>query len=156
IRTYLFANAVEIETSPNGQVVTGLQIATLRGNQFRLTARMTVLAVGGIEVPRLLLLSNRVLNCGLGNEHDLVGRFYNDHPRMTAGVLELADAPRYRPLYSMHAVRHGERSTTVEGFLATGDRSSAQERILRCAFHLPARWRSFPTFNSRGVDSVRQ
>jgi hypothetical protein len=103
-----------------------------------------------------LLLSNRALNCGLGNEHDLVGRFYADHPRMTAGVLTLFDAPRYRPLYTMHTARRAGRSITVEGFLAIGDELSAQERLLRCGFHLPARWRSFPAFNSRAVNGLRQ
>ncbi|MFC6671847.1 GMC oxidoreductase [Marinobacterium aestuariivivens] len=43
-------------------------------------ARYFVLACGGIENARILLLSNRVARAGLGNQYDRVGRFFMDHP----------------------------------------------------------------------------
>jgi choline dehydrogenase-like flavoprotein len=46
-------------------------------------ARIVVLATGGLENARLLLLSNRVQKAGLGNGNDLVGRYFMDHPWLT-------------------------------------------------------------------------
>jgi choline dehydrogenase-like flavoprotein len=51
------------------------------GRRFRVTAAAFVIACGGIENPRLLLLSRRHRSAGLGNDHDQVGRYYMNHPR---------------------------------------------------------------------------
>lgn len=51
------------------------------GNTFTVRARAVVLAAGGLENPRLLLASTERRESGLGNDHDVVGRYYMDHPR---------------------------------------------------------------------------
>ena len=55
----------------------------------RLTARATIviLATGALETARLLLASDRQVAGGIGNDHDLVGRFYTDHPKHHRGLL---------------------------------------------------------------------
>lgn len=58
-----------------------------------------VLACGGIENARLLLLSSRVQSTGLGNGNDFVGRYFMDHPRFRWARVRLADQRRYRRLY---------------------------------------------------------
>ncbi len=45
-----------------------------------------VIAMGGIENARFLLNANRQRAKGLGNEHDLVGRFFMEHPHYDCGV----------------------------------------------------------------------
>ena len=40
----------------------------------------------GHENARLLLLSNSVQKTGLGNENDLVGRFFMEHPHVYSGI----------------------------------------------------------------------
>ena len=47
---------------------------------MRLRARAYVLACGGIENARLLLVSRAAQPTGLGNGHDLVGRYFMEHP----------------------------------------------------------------------------
>ena len=42
-------------------------------------ADTVVLAAGGVENARLLLVSDDVRSNGLGNDHDLVGRFFMEH-----------------------------------------------------------------------------
>ncbi len=86
ITTYLHANVLEIATDANARQVTHLRVATLEGKQFSVRARFFVVAVGGIETPRLLLLSNKVCPKGLGNAHDLVGRFFMEHPHFWSGI----------------------------------------------------------------------
>jgi choline dehydrogenase-like flavoprotein len=59
----------------------------LGGGTFSIATRIVILAQGGLEAARLLLLSNSVQTCGLGNGNDLVGRFLMDHPVIRPGVL---------------------------------------------------------------------
>jgi len=44
-----------------------------------------ILAVGGIENHAVSL--NKVQNTGLGNQYDLVGRFFMEHPLLISGKL---------------------------------------------------------------------
>src|SRR5690606_24766597 len=57
------------------------------------------LAAGGLENARLLLLSDDVAPNGLGNDRDLVGRYFMDHPRCRLGTLRQADVARAGRLY---------------------------------------------------------
>lgn len=85
VRVFLHANATHIDTGTPARTVSRVQVATLSGRRITVEARHFVLATGGIENARLLLASNRVQPCGLGNGNDLVGRFFMDHPRLLAG-----------------------------------------------------------------------
>jgi choline dehydrogenase-like flavoprotein len=80
ITTYLHSNVIDIETDAGARHVTGLHVATLAGARFRARARLYVLAAGAVENARLLLSSDAVQPAGLGNGHDLVGRFFAQHP----------------------------------------------------------------------------
>jgi choline dehydrogenase-like flavoprotein len=91
VRVYLHAHAVEIELEPAARRVVAVRAATFEGRRIRFVARAIVLACGGIENPRLLLASNRVAGRGIGNAHDLVGRYFMDHPLFWAGCVEPAD-----------------------------------------------------------------
>lgn len=91
--TVLHANALELETDDAARRVTGVRVATVHGNRFRVEGRMVVVAVGGLDVPRLLLLSDARRPRGLGNDHDLVGRYFMDHLEGSMGTAELTSAP---------------------------------------------------------------
>ena len=88
VQVYLHGNAVEVETNADATHVTGVRVQTLAGNQLTLVGDLVVLALGGIENPRLLLLSNQVQKEGLANGHDLVGRYFSEHPVFRGGVVE--------------------------------------------------------------------
>jgi len=96
INTYLHANVVEIETNDTAQEVTRLCIASLHGKKFWIEAKVFILAAGGIESARLLLVSNKVQSAGVGNQYDLVGRFFMEHPYLTSGTLVANPAARSR------------------------------------------------------------
>lgn len=107
VTTYLHANVVEIETDEAAKRVTALRVATLSGNEFRVSARLNVLAAGGIENARLLLLSDRAQRGGLGNGNDLVGRFFMDHRILRSGMLLPLIAPSATELYDFGRPRYG-------------------------------------------------
>jgi choline dehydrogenase-like flavoprotein len=112
VDVYLHASATELETTPEGDAVTHVRVACLRGPRFRVAARLVVLAAGGIETPRLLLLSSRAHPAGLGNAHDLVGRCFMEHLHLDCGILELDDS-RLAALYDPHLAG----STSIKGAL---------------------------------------
>ncbi|HEV7777425.1 MAG TPA: GMC oxidoreductase [Luteibacter sp.] len=87
ITVLLHANLIELEASGDGTSVNRARIGTLDGRRGSVRARHYVLASGGIENARLLLLSNSVLPQGIGNEHDMVGRYFMDHPSGKLGAV---------------------------------------------------------------------
>lgn len=124
--TYLHSNVTNLEATENGSAIKSVQVATLAGNHFDVAARIFVLAVGGIENPRVLLASNQQRPRGLGNDHDLVGRFFLEHPRFTGGVIfpTKRDTP-YR-FYQSHRVGAG----AILGYLAVTSEAKRRERIV--------------------------
>ncbi len=81
----LNANVAQIVPAENGRRIDGVELKTLGGRTATVRARDYVLACGGMENARLLLASNRVQRNGLGNGHDLVGRYFMDHPSIKLG-----------------------------------------------------------------------
>ncbi|MEI9987091.1 MAG: GMC family oxidoreductase, partial [Aliidongia sp.] len=73
------AVCTNILTTGDGTRVTGIEIKTPETRCHKILAPMIVLACGGLETPRLLLASRWTKPCGLGNDHDLVGRHYMTH-----------------------------------------------------------------------------
>ncbi len=76
----LNANVTGIRLTPDGARVDRLDAATLTGKRFTVKPHVTVLACGGMENARLLLASRDVMKNGVGNQNDLVGRFFADNP----------------------------------------------------------------------------
>lgn len=109
ITTYLNANAIEVETTEDARSATRLRVACLPGNRFWVSANLFILATGGIENPRLLLSSNKVQSRGLGNQNDLVGRFFMDHAGLVSGAILLSD-PTFSPALYVNKVRGFHRS----------------------------------------------
>ena len=93
ITVLLNANVIDVEAAATGASITGLRVQGLQGAAHRVRARLYVLALGGIENPRLLLASNGVHERGLGNQNDLVGRYYMDHPVAKASIYYPSRSP---------------------------------------------------------------
>jgi len=92
ITVVLHANLLELRASANGASVRHARIGTVHGRKGVVRAKHYVLACGGIENARMLLLSTSMLPRGLGNEHDLVGRYFMDHPCGSMGTV-ITDTP---------------------------------------------------------------
>ncbi|MFP6581071.1 MAG: GMC family oxidoreductase [Candidatus Hydrogenedentota bacterium] len=79
IDLYTHANVVDLVMNEAGSAVESLKVATLRKNTFTVRAKRFILATGGIENARLLLLANSTQPEGIGNQHGLVGRYFSGH-----------------------------------------------------------------------------
>ncbi|WP_335998934.1 GMC family oxidoreductase [Halorientalis halophila] len=76
-----------LETDRSGRVATA-RYATPGGSEYRQAAREFVVACGGVETPRLLLLSESADHPdGLANSSGLVGRYFTEHLFCGAGGL---------------------------------------------------------------------
>jgi len=93
IRLVLHANVVSLQLGDAGQRVDRVVFRNLRGRSFSVRAKAFVLATGGLEVPRLLLASRDVHQNGVGNEHDVVGRYYMCHLAGTIGAIKIDGPP---------------------------------------------------------------
>ncbi len=122
VRVYYYANVVDIETDNPARNVRQVKVRTLGGVNMTVRAKRFVLATGGIENARVLLNANSVQPSGLGNGHDLVGRYYMDHPRLNFGSIEFTEAYKQNMLYDIKfhyqndsVAAHGKRISAQFG-----------------------------------------
>lgn len=132
ITCYLNSTVIELVTGDNGKVVDHLAVACLEGPRFEVHARTFVIACGAIENARILLLSNRIADHGLGNDHDQVGRCFMEHLSYDSGAIRIAGPPRLRPLYEV--TRAGDR--LVRAGLALSPQAQREERLLNMSMLL--------------------
>jgi choline dehydrogenase-like flavoprotein len=109
---YLNATATEIVLDDAGRTVTHLRAATLTGKTLSIRAGFFVLAAGGLENARLLLVSRQAHAQGIGNEFDQVGRYFMDHPRVVQGQVTLAEDVRVPNLIG-RALRQGKVQLSI-------------------------------------------
>jgi choline dehydrogenase-like flavoprotein/threonine dehydrogenase-like Zn-dependent dehydrogenase len=97
VHVITLANVVEVRLDEGGTRVDGVDAATITGRRFQVRARAVVLACGAIENARLLLASRSRRPAGLGNAYDVVGRYYQDHPKGYTGGIEANPSARRLP-----------------------------------------------------------
>jgi choline dehydrogenase-like flavoprotein len=97
----LHANVTDIALEQNLDRVATIHLRSLAGQKGTVRARAFVLCAGGIETARLLLANNRQQTAGIGNLHDLVGRFFQDHPNAMVGWLKSPDPARVQQYFNV-------------------------------------------------------
>jgi len=126
VHLYTHANVCELEANESLGAVDGLRVRTLDGKEHRARARYYVLACCSIQNARLLLASNRRTPTGLGNAHDLVGRFFMEHIEIPGGHLALAPSGAVNT--KLYAFEFGQ--TKARGELALSAAVQRERRIL--------------------------
>ncbi|MDO8541367.1 MAG: GMC family oxidoreductase [Opitutaceae bacterium] len=102
IHLYTYARVVEIVPTEAVTAIDSLRAMTIDGKVHRVRARQYVLACGAIHNARLLLASNRRATRGLGNDHDLVGRYFMEHFEVIAAQVAF-EKPHPFKLYTFPA-----------------------------------------------------
>ena len=158
IDVYLHANVLEIDTNDSADRVTNVRVATLRGNEFSVRAKVFILAAGGIEIPRLLLLSKKRQVHGLGNQHDLVGRYFMEHPHFWSGIF-LPAQPNLFQTAALYNDVHTVNGVAVIGKLALTEKALRREKLLNQ--NIQFFWRTvadpnkYPPTSAPGVASLK-
>ena len=147
VRVLLHANATEIETDANCRETRAVLVKTISGKQARVRANAIVLCSGGIENARLLLLSNRINQRGLGNNKDIVGRFLQDHPNGFTATLRVTDL---RLMNDLFALRYRGVLRYFPKF-PLGFTAQRNNRALNCTCHMV-----FEHPEQSGIASIRE
>ena len=149
----LHVSAVELATGDDPGRVDRVEVRREDGSRSFVRARLVVLAAGGIENPRLLLLSRRVHRRGLGNDRDLVGRFFAERLSARTGYIVPAtpDLIGRTGFYPVHAAAPGVQ---IQGALRVGDAAQRERQLLNCAFFLVTRDLSFTAEAVRSVATL--
>ncbi len=134
VHLYTHANVCEVEANEGLSAIDGLRVRTLDGKEHRVKARCYVLACCSIQNARLLLASNRRASIGLGNSHDLVGRYFMEHLEIPSGELVLARPQSTKT--KMYALDFGV--TKARGELALSAQAQKDNGILNGTASLEA------------------
>ena len=134
IDAYLFANAISVQTNDAANHVERVDCACLNGVRFAVHANVFVLALGGIENARLLLLSRDSQGMGLGNQHDLVGRYFSDHYYFSnLGLIVVTNPQANFRLYSTGKRRQGGE---IKPHFALAPEVQRREKLLQARIHV--------------------
>lgn len=150
VRVWLHAHVSHVTSAADGTTVTGVAIHRPSGGVTHVRARAVVLACGGIDNARLLLLSNEHAPQGLGNAHDQVGRYLMDHHYAAIGVVS-GEARKLRARFrQLWFDRHGRRHIYVTGASLTPKRQQ-EDGLTRGTVYLFEHVRSPPPVSSFGA-----
>jgi choline dehydrogenase-like flavoprotein len=131
-RVILHASALELVSEPGAGHLRRVAARGPAGKHFDVEARATILATGAVENARLLLLSKRAAPAGLGNDRDLVGRFFMDH----AGAIPFAVLLWRDDSYQRIAVDQRVDGIRLLSGLAVSEIAQAREGLLSNAAYL--------------------
>jgi choline dehydrogenase-like flavoprotein len=99
----LGTRVLQLRTNAGGDRISSAEAVADNGEPWRIEADVFVLACGGVENACLLLSSTDAHPSGIGNEHDLVGRFFMEHWFFDLGLedwdhpdIRLYEAPKRR------------------------------------------------------------
>jgi choline dehydrogenase-like flavoprotein len=157
VRILLHAVTSEIVVEPGSDEVNSVRAMTAPGRSLSVRARLYVLAAGGIETPRLLLLSNRVRERGIGNEHDAVGRYFMEHPSARSGVIVpaspavLADRSLYFTPGTLYPDVKASGRVSHRPVVTLDERVLRRKGLLNVAFLLEAQTRAFAGSGTRSL-----
>lgn len=155
VRILLHAVVDELIVDGEGGPITSIRALTGPDRYINVQARQFVLAAGGIETPRILLLNNRSRPRGIGNEHDLVGRYFMEHPAARSGTIVPSTSTllEQEELYYVPGTLYGDADGRVPSrtVLTLDERVLHREGLLNVAFLLEAQTRAFATSGTRAI-----
>jgi choline dehydrogenase-like flavoprotein len=134
--------------------VSSARVFSAPGRTFFVRAHITVLAAGGIENPRILLLSDRAQPGGLGNQHDLVGRFFMERLTVRSGVV-IPTGPALLRETRLYAARDQDGSG-IQPVLRLHEDEVRREELLNVAFLADARPRVAAAEGIRSLSTLRR
>ena len=124
VHLHTYANAVDIKANDSVSGIKEVTVKNLEGKTHRVRAKKFIMACGSIQNARLLLASNSQTSTGLGNDNDLVGRYFMEHMEVASAEFWL-----FKP-FPMDLYIRRNRETKVRAELAMTGAAQSEHRIL--------------------------
>jgi choline dehydrogenase-like flavoprotein len=83
IAVYTNTTVLALQPSPDRNRIVSAEVGCLTGTRWRVSAQVFVLACGGIENARVLMLTNCRYRTSIGDQNRQLGQFFMEHPRLT-------------------------------------------------------------------------
>jgi len=131
VHVFLHANVVALETSGNS--VEKAEVKTLEGKTGFVKAKYFIICCGTIDTARLLLNSKKHNSKGLGNDHDLVGRYFQDHVHMLSVPIAPQNKSQFQKLFNPRYVTLGKNKVKYHPKIATTFALQQEKKILNIA-----------------------
>jgi choline dehydrogenase-like flavoprotein len=135
VRVLLNATVTEIGLSADGRSFENLAISTIDGARSQVRAKVATIAASAVENARILLTSRAVQARGIGNEHDLVGRFLMDHVGARIGRFEPDAIQQVARRFGFYGLREKGRTHMYMHGLALPPAIQEREGLLNSAVY---------------------
>jgi len=152
IRAWLHSTALRVRYSPDGRRVHSIEVGvTGRRRTFDVTPRIAVLAMGGIENARLLLLSDTPEHRGPVNVRGVVGRYFTEHCYVDGG--RFVPNERSSPAFCFPRIAP-DRVHVARGAYALAPKAMYRHALLNCGISFMHAYESDPAFDDSSVRSL--
>jgi choline dehydrogenase-like flavoprotein len=160
IKIYIHANVVEIIPDEAANSISSIRIANLAGKTFSVKSKFYIIAAGALETARLLLASNKKLINGIGNEYDIVGRYFMEHPHCRIGFTVPKSEEIYQLTKFYNKVQYVNNIPVIAKIALTAN-SLTNHNLLNQVIDLSpkiisrAKINRYPLVNSSGVEALK-
>lgn len=132
VRVYVDCAITKLQAKKDSEPLESLS-ALYDGKPVTIKAKHYIVAAGGIENPRMLLLSDDVRKAGLGNDNDLVGRYFMEHVQIAKIAQLFFSKPSLsNGLYRRH--KDAKLRQWILGITVPTRRTLEQEQLLSNSF----------------------
>ena len=143
VTVHIGSTALALEAGADRRSINRVQVTSENGARCAVTAKVFVLAGGGIENAQLLLLSEPTKPGEPGNLYDNVGRYLTDHPEFRMGSIRVAD-PDVIDRLSLYDLRW-DGPFMVSSFLTIQEEVKRSQDLLNMSVALVAQSKGFGT-----------
>ena len=154
ITLYLYSPVMRLWSGNECHCVSHLEIASYTGKTTILKAKQFVLATGGIENARLLLLSGSSPDRALGNQNDCVGRYFIDHGFIDSGWFVPSSDKHNLRYYFPVPHPHSPQHACARPVITLAPSVLQKEKLLNGAMYFYPSYESHPAFASDAVKAA--
>ena len=152
VHAWLHSTALRLRYSPDGRRVQSIEVGVAgRPGAFDIAPRTVVLAAGGIENARLLLLSEAAGRRSPANVRGNVGRYLAEHCYVDAGTFQPEGGPS--PDFCFPRSARGA-AFVARGAYAPGPSAMHRNALLNCAISVRRAYESDPAFEDSAVQAL--